>query len=282
VVFALRQDVLAKFLRLPSAFFDREPAASLAARVSYNTEQVAQASADAVKHVITETLTLGALITVMLINSVALTATMLVLGPAVGVVVYFVGLRYRRIHKSIQGSIGELSHAAEQALSSQHEVKIYGAQAQEQERVEQSARRNQRLNVKVQATQALSSSAVQFLAACALATIVFLAGREAVTHGMTAGMFVSLITAMMATLPSLKRITNLQGMVQKGVAAAAGLFEVLDEREEQDQGTVPIERARGGIEFKEASVRYRSSDAFALEKLSFQAAPGTLTAIVCR
>jgi subfamily B ATP-binding cassette protein MsbA len=54
VVYALRREVLAKYLRLPSAFFDREAAASLTARLAYNTEQVSQASADAVKNVITE------------------------------------------------------------------------------------------------------------------------------------------------------------------------------------------------------------------------------------
>jgi subfamily B ATP-binding cassette protein MsbA len=95
-------------------------------------------------------------------------------------------------------------------------------------------------------------------------------------------MFVSLITAMIATLPSLKRITNLQGMVQKGVAAAGGLFDVLDQPEERDAGTVTIERARGELTFSEVSVRYADANAFALERLSFHAAPGTLTAIVGR
>jgi subfamily B ATP-binding cassette protein MsbA len=282
VVFALRQEVLAKYLRLPSAFFDREPAASLTARLSYNTEQVTQASADAVKTVITESLTLVALLSVMLMQSVKLTATMLVMGPAIGVVVFVVGRRYRRIHRNIQGSIGELSHATGQALSAQHEVKVYGAQEQEQERVTQFARRNQILNVKVAVTSALSSSLVQLFGAMALATIVYVAGRQAVNEGMTAGMFVALVTAMMATLPSLKRITNLQGMLQKGVAAAGGLFDVLDQPEEADLGTAPLDRARGELEFVDVSARYEGRRAFALEHVSFVVAPGTLSAIVGR
>ena len=282
VVYALRREVLAKYLRLPSAFFDREAAASLTARLAYNTEQVSQASADAVKNVITETLTLCALLTVMLMQSVALTATMLVLAPAIGLVVYSVGLRYRRIHRNIQGSIGELSHVAEQAISSQQEVKVYGAQAQELERVSRLARRNQTLNVKVASTQSLSSALVQLFASFALAVIVYMAGREAVTEGMTAGSFVSLITAMMGTLPSLKRISNLQGMLQKGVAAAGGLFEVLDEPEQEDRGTAGIDRARGELEFRSVSVRYESGVANALEEVSLRAEPGTLTAIVGR
>src|SRR5262245_18011004 len=134
---------------------------------------------------ITEALTIGALLAVMLYQSFKLTATMLVMGPAIAVVVYVVGMRYRRIHKSIQGSVGDLSHVAEQALSAQHEVKVYGAQEQELSRFAELARRNQLLNIKVQATQAISSSLVQFFAACALAAIVYMAGREAVKEGMT-------------------------------------------------------------------------------------------------
>jgi len=282
VVLQLRQEVLAKFLRLPSAYFDREPAAALAARLSYNAEQVTQASADAVKTLVTETLTILTLLGVMLMQSVKLTTAMLVTGPIIAVVVVTVGRRYRRIHRNIQDSVGELSAAAEQALAAQHEVRVYGAQAQEQERVGRLARRNQQLNIKVVATQAFSSSIVQIFAAAALAGIVYVAGREAVQDGMTAGMFVSLISAMMAILPSLKRATRVQGQVQKGLAAAGGLFEILDLPEERDVGTCAPERVRGEIEFRAVSMRYPGAEHAALEHVDLRIPIGSTTAIVGR
>jgi ATP-binding cassette, subfamily B, bacterial MsbA len=136
--------------------------------------------------------------------------------------------------------------------------------------------------VKVETTRALASSTVQFLAAVALAVILVLAGREALEGRMDAGQFVALMTAMMAMLPSLKRITNVHALIGRGVAAAERLFSILDAPEERDHGTRPLTRARGEIAFRDVSLRYPEQDSRALEGLSFSAHPGTVTAIVGR
>jgi len=93
---------------------------------------------------------------------------------------------------------------------------------------------------------------------------------------------VALMLAMMAMLPSLKRITNVQSSVQKGIAAAERLFSVLDEQSEADTGTQPLLRARGEIEFRDVSLRYDGQNTESLTGISFRAAPGTVTAIVGR
>ena len=282
VVQVLRQQVMEKYLRMPSRWFDTQPGANLVAKITYDTEQVAQASSDAVKITITDVLTLGALLSVMLMQSVRVTVTMLVMGPLIAGIVLLVGRRYRRINTRIQTSVGELSSIAEEAISGQHVVKVHAGQAREAARFGAVAERNRRLQVKVEITKALSSSVVQMLAAIALAVIVYVAGREAMADRLTPGAFVSLMTAMMAMLPSLKRITNVQGMIQKGVAAAASLFAVLDAAEERDAGTRSIARARGHVEFDAVEVRYSDDKAAALDGVSFVAEPGSVTAIVGR
>ncbi len=99
---------------------------------------------------------------------------------------------------------------------------------------------------------------------------------------MTAGSFVAMLSAMMAMLPSLKRITNVQSLVQRGVAAAERLFAILDQPDEADTGTMPLLSTRGEIEFRDVSVLYPGQDNPALDHVSFRAAPGTVTAIVGR
>jgi subfamily B ATP-binding cassette protein MsbA len=282
VVQQLREQVLAKYLRMPSRWFDGQPTAGLVSRLTYNTEQVAQAASDAIKVAITDLLTLGALLAVMLAQSVRVTVTMLVMGPLIAGIVTVVGRRYRRINTRIQSSVGELAHLAEEAIGAQQVVKVYGGQAHEIARFGAVAERNRRLQVKVESTKAASSSLVQLLSAVALAVIVYVAGREAMAGRLTPGAFVSLMTAMMAMLPSLKRITNVQGMIQKGVAAAAGLFEVLDAEEERDAGTRTLSRARGQVAFEGVTVRYAPDKPPALDGVDFVAEPGTVTAIVGR
>jgi subfamily B ATP-binding cassette protein MsbA len=282
VVRDLRTSLLGKFLRLPSARFDREPVAAMVSRLNYDTEQVTQATSEALKVVVTDSLTIVALLAVMLYQSVQVTMAMLVVAPLIALLSAYVGSRYRRINRGIQSGVASMAQAAEEVLAAQQEVKIYGAQQLETERYRALAERNLRLNIKVETTRASASSIVQMLAACALAVILVVAGREAMAGRMTAGSFVSIMMAMMALIPSLKRITNIQSAVGRGIAAAERLFAVLDEPDEIDAGGVPLQRARGEIEFVNASVHYDSQDTPALTDISFRAMPGTVTAIVGR
>jgi subfamily B ATP-binding cassette protein MsbA len=96
------------------------------------------------------------------------------------------------------------------------------------------------------------------------------------------GQFVVLMTAMMGIIPSLRRITGVQSAISRGVAAAERLFSVLDAAEESDRGTLPIARARGELVFDRVQLRYPGHDGIALEDISFEARPGTVTAIVGR
>jgi subfamily B ATP-binding cassette protein MsbA len=282
VVRDLRTSLLGKYLRLPSSRFDREPVAMLVSRLNYDTEQVTQATSEAIKIVVTDTLTIIALLSVMFWQSPRVTVAMLVVAPAIAGISGYVGARYRRINRGIQTGVASMAQAAEEVLSAQQEVKIYGAQASEEERYRALAERNLRLNLKVESTRASASSVVQWLGAAALAVILLVAGHEAMLGRMSAGTFVSIMMAMMALIPSLKRITNVQSAVQRGIAASERLFAVLDEPEESDTGTVPLARARGEIEFREASVRYEGQPTSALDGISFRASPGTVTAIVGR
>jgi subfamily B ATP-binding cassette protein MsbA len=282
VVRDLRTAVMSKYLRLPNERFDREPVASLVSRLNYDTEQVTQATSEAIKVVVTDTLTIAALLGVMLYQSVRVTLAMLVVAPLIAAISGYVGARYRRINRGIQSGVANMAQAAEEVLSGQQEVKIYGARAFEEQRYRALAERNLRLNLKVEATRASASSVVQMLAAVALAVILVVAGREAAAGRMSAGSFVALMMAMMALIPSLKRITNIQSAVQRGIAAAERLFALLDEPDEPDHGTRPLPRARGEIVFENVSVQYPNQPTPAIEGISFRARPGTVTAIVGR
>ena len=282
VVRDLREDILAKYLRLPSERFDREPVPAMVSRLNYDTEQVTQASSDALKTILTDSLTIVALLGVMFWYSPLVTLVMLVLAPLIAGISAVVGRRYRRINRGIQDGVANMAQIAEQALSAQQEVKIYGAQASELARYRSLIGQNLRLGVKVEATRAGASSLVQTLAAVALAVILLVAGHEASQGRMTAGIFVALLTSMMAMLPSLKRIANVQSVVQRGVAAADRLFFILDEADEADGGRRELARARGEIEFRDVSVIYPGQETPALAGISFRAAPGTVTAIVGR
>lgn len=282
VVRDLRVALMGKMLALPSSRFDREPVAALVSRLNYDTEQVAQASSDALKILLTDSLTVIGLVAVMFWYSPMVTAAIALIVPLIALIAAYVSTRYRRLNGRIQEGVADLASGAEELLSGQQDIKIYGRQPGAVARYRRMADHNLRLHLKVEVTRAAASSTIQLLGAVALAVLLVVAGLEAAKGRLSAGDFVAIMTAMMAIIPSLKRLANVQALVQRGVAAALRLFELLDEPAEADGGDHAVERAKGLVEFREVGLRYDGSSTDALDAVSFVARPGTVTAIVGR
>ncbi|MGH8031398.1 MAG: lipid A export permease/ATP-binding protein MsbA [Luteimonas sp.] len=278
----MRVKVLGKYLRLPGLRFDTEPVPSMLVRLGSDSDQVAQATIDAAKVMLQQSLQILAALVVMVWTSWQVTIAILVLAPPLAWVMDRVGRRYRRFSHRIQDSSAQLMQSADQSLSNHQEVKIYGAQDAQFTRYSALADQHMRLSLKVESTRSISSALVQLMGAVGLALLLFVAGREALAGRLTAGGFVALMMAMMAIIPALKQLTNVQSMLQRGVASAQRLFLVLDADDEVDAGTRALVRAQGLVEFREVSARYPGQNVPALAAVSFVARPGTVTAIVGR
>ncbi|MFN3311439.1 MAG: lipid A export permease/ATP-binding protein MsbA [Thermomonas sp.] len=278
----MRVRAMDKYLRLPGLRFDGEPVPSMLVRLGSDSDQVAQAVVDSGKVMLQQSLQVVAMLAVMLYASWRVTLAVLLLGPLIAWMMDRVGRRYRRYGHKVQETSAQMMLAADQALSNQQEVKVYGARAMEMARYARLADDNLRLSLKVEATRSISSAVVQLTGAVGLALLLFFAGREALAGRLTAGGFVQLMISMLAIIPALKQLTNVQGMLQRGVASAERLFHVLDAEDEVDAGTRPLQRARGLIEFRDVTLQYPGQPRPALQGISFVARPGTVTAIVGR
>lgn len=278
----LRVMVLDKYMRLPGQRFDAEPVPSMLVRLGSDADQVAQAAVDATKVVVQQSLqALGAL-AVMLYYSWQVTLAIFVLAPPLAWVMSKVAKRYRRISHRIQESSAELMQSAEQTLSANQDVKIYGAQQGELERYQGQANVHLRLAVKVEATRSISSAMVQLIGSVGLAALLLIASYEAAAGRLSVGEFVGLMLSMMTIIPALKQLTNVQNMTQRGIASAQRLFNVLDAADEPDNGNRALQRSRGELEFRGVTATYEGQTKPALVDVSFTARPGTVTAIVGR
>ncbi|MGP1664710.1 MAG: lipid A export permease/ATP-binding protein MsbA [Rhodanobacter sp.] len=282
VVQTMQQDVFAAYLKLPAPYFGNEPSGQQVSRITYTSEQVAAASSSAAKIAITDGVTVIAMLSVMLYYSPYLTLSLLVMVPAIGVVATVVSRRYRKISRRIQGTMGSVTGTVEESVGAHREVRIYGGQTHESGRFDEVTRHTRRLNLKIAATNAASSSMVQLVAASALAALVFLATRPQVLGSMSPGVFISVLTAMGAILPSVKRLANVQANIQRGLSAAEDIFEVLDLSPERDDGRIELARARGELHFADVDLVYPRNDVVALRGVDLHCAPGTVTALVGR
>jgi len=282
VVQTIRVEVFDAYLRMTAAFFGNEASGQQIARITYTSEQVAQASSDALKVAVTDSLTIVGMLGVMLWNSAYLTLALLVMVPAIALVATVVSRRYRKISRRIQGTMGTITGAVEETVNAHREVKIYGGQNYESARFAAVAQSTRRLNLKVSSINALSSSTVQAVAAMALAVLVFMATRPSMINSMTPGVFASLLIAMGAILPSLKRLTSVQPNMQRGLVAAQDLFEIIDMPPEPDLGTRVMDRAHGDILFESVKLVYPRGQAEALGGVDLHCAAGKVTALVGR
>lgn len=279
----LRRALFSKYLVMPTAFFEQTSGGQLISRLTYNTEQVAEAVTKALIGAVRDFLTVAGLITVMLIQSWRLTLAMGLLLPVVALVVTVISRRFRQISTRIQNSMGDVTHVTEEAVTGQHVIKVFGGQEQEGRGFEKVNDNNRGLHMKLVATQLTSSSLIQIAAGLALVTILLIATSPGMRETITAGAFMSVLSAMAATIPPLKRLTTVHAAIQKGIAAAESVFHILDAEAEPDRGERTIAgRARGELVFDHVDFRYPGAGVAAVEDVSFKAAPGTVTALVGR
>jgi subfamily B ATP-binding cassette protein MsbA len=282
VVQAMQHDVFEAYLRLPAPYFGNEPSGQQVSRVTYTSEQVAAASSSAAKIAITDGFTVIAMLGVMLYYSPYLTLSLLVMVPAIALVATVVSRRYRQISRRIQGTMGSVTGTVEESVGAHREVRIYGGQQHESQRFGEITRHTRRLNLKIAATNAASSSTVQLIAAMALAALVYLGTRPQVLNVMSPGVFFAVLTAMGTMLPSLKRLTNVQANIQRGLSAAEDIFRVIDLPPEVDQGTRELTRTQGDLRFEAVRLVYPRNGFEALRGVDLHCPPGSVTALVGR
>jgi subfamily B ATP-binding cassette protein MsbA len=280
VVADLRKELFASYLHLPATFYDRNSPGNLISKLAYNSEQVSHAATKAVISAFRDILLLIYLVILMLTTNARLTAVLLILVPVVSFVVTVISRRFRKISRNIQDSMGDVAHVTEEAVIGQRVVKVFLGQETEKIRFSRVNERTRRLHMRMVATHMLSSSIVQFAAGIALVVLMLVATRPAMLNQISAGTFTAIFFAMIATIPPLKRLTNVQSQMQKGIAAAESIFIVVDAKKETDEGKHTVDRVRGEVEFKHVSFQYDKSHQAVLDDISVRFPAGSVTAVV--
>jgi subfamily B ATP-binding cassette protein MsbA len=282
VIKRMREQVFAKFLALPTRFYDQSSSGALLSRLTFNIEQVAQAASQVLTTLFKDLLTIVGLVIYMFWVSPRLSLFVLVVGPLIGLIIRGLSKRFRRYSTRIQNSMGDVTQAAEQVLEAHKVVKVFNGEAQEIEGFERVNEKNRQLNMKLAAAKAASGPIIQLVAAIGLSSVVFVATREDLSGGMSVGEFVSFIGAMLLIMAPLKHLTNINGPLQQGIAAGQSIFELLDAPGEDEGGARRVERARGELEFRDVCFLYQQEKGAVLRDIQLRVAPGERLAIVGR
>jgi subfamily B ATP-binding cassette protein MsbA len=282
IVKQLRAEAFESLLHLPLSYYDRNASGALLSRLTFNTEQIAQASTDSIVTAIREALTIIGSLSLLFYLNARLAGIALLIAPVIAWLISTINKHFRRYSQRIQNSMAEVTRVAKEAVEAPRVIKVFNAEAYEAAQFEIVNEQNRRSNMKLVFTRGVSNPIVQLIAALALAVVMYIATRDAVEGRLTVGEFTGFIALLISTAQPLRNLVNVAGPMQQGIAAGQSLFELLDETPEPQSGELRVERVKGEVTFDKVSFAYQEGRARALKDVSLKIAPGETVAIVGR
>ena len=280
VVTRLRGEVFRRVLQFPISYFDRNSAGALLSRLTYNTEQIGQATTDSVVSVLTTTLTITFSIGLLLWLNARLALMALTIGPLMGWLISVINRRFRRYSRRIQDSIGDVTRVSKESFEAPRLIKVYNAQEHLDRQFDIVNQHNLRSNMRLVLTRSLANPTVQLVTALGVAVVLYIAIADAIAGRMTMGDLLGFFAALVNIAQPLRELVGVSGALQNGIAAGQSLFELLDEPAESQGGGHATPRVRGEVEFANVSFSYESGKGPALNGVSLKIAPGESVAIV--
>jgi len=279
-ILAIRADMYHKMQHLPFATFQSYGTGKLMSKITYDVPQASTALSTAWVTLIRDSLTILALVSYLLYISWQLTLLLLLIGPVVAFIIDRASKLMRHSSKAMQQNMGQLTQRLEESLTGHQDIKIYGAEQYEQKRFQDTATELLINSMHVTKVSALNVPLVQVLAAIALAGVVYVAMQMSAQDLFTPGELLAYITAMALTFEPIRRLTSINEVIQKGMAAAESIFELLDQPSEPNQGQNTLKTIKGTLVFDKVHFRYANSEHAALEDFSLTIPAGQTTALV--
>ncbi|MCO4320408.1 lipid A export permease/ATP-binding protein MsbA [Aliidiomarina quisquiliarum] len=282
VVTNLRQELFEHLMRVPVAYHDKMSTGDLISKITYDTQQLAEATSRAILTLVREGAFVVGLLGLMMYHSWQLSLVFLLIAPLVGKVVAVVSKKFRHVSGNIQTAMGNVTTTAEQMLNGHQVVVMFEGQKREAKRFSEINQRTRRQNLKLVNIRTISTSVIQLIASFSLSMVLVIASFPSMLADLTPGAFTTLLTSMIMLLRPLKQLTNVNSDFQRGIAAAGSVFTVLDQAPEPDAGKLKLERAKGDLRFDKVTFRYAEGDEPALTDISFHVEAGKTVALVGR
>ena len=280
LVHALRTDLFNRYLLLPFKFFDQSMSGNLVSVVTFNVQQVTEAGTKAIKTVIQQGSLVILLMGYLLYVNWILTLFFIAVLPIIGLIVTKVSKRFRLISKNILSAMGDVTHVTQEAVQGYQEVRMFGAVKTERNRMSDASHDNRRQNMKMAFTGALSNPLIILIVSFAFAGVTGFMLNPIILNTMTTGSFIAFIVASGVLIKPIRQLTEVNSDIQRGIAAAESIFDILDSDAEMDQGTFETETVTGGFEFSNVSFTYKGTKKEVLKEIDLKVSPGETIALV--
>ncbi len=280
VILDLRAVLFHRLLQLPSSYFENNSSGALLSKIAYDVSGVSAAATSVLTVLVRDSLAVVGLLIWLFYLNWKLTLLTLIIVPAVAIVIKLTSKRLRHMSTESMRAMGDVTHVLEESIECQKVVKVFGGQRYEESRFGRANQALRGFSMRQSVAASLTAPIVQLFAAIALALIIGIALKQSESDQFTVGEFVSFITAMLMLLAPLKHLSDINAPLQRGLASAESVFSVLDEKPENDTGTVELPRAEGELRFDDLGFTYTGSSRPAIERIDITIKPGETVALV--
>ena len=257
IVHDLRAELFQKLHDLPKSYFDSNQGGQLINRITFTTTQVSAAASNAVKTFVREGFLLVGLFVYLTILNFKLTLLLIGTAPLIAMIVYVAGKRLKKLATKIQTAMGDVTHIASEAVDGHVEIKSFNAQDYENSRFLKANASNKNQNLKLEATGNLATPIIQILVSVSLSLVAYFALGSQLGISLDAETFVAFFTAAGLMAKPIRQLSNINIIVQKGLAAANEIFDQLDQNNEDNSGDIK-NKINGDIEFKNVCFSYKT------------------------
>ncbi len=281
VVIDLRESLFRHFQRLSISYFDRSRTGKV---LSYMTNDVGALQGALAQNVIelsTESITLVGSLVAMFYLHWQLALLTLITVPLVAQAMNLFGKKLRKASGTMQQRAAEITSVLQEMIVSIRLIRLFVREDYEIGRFIRENENNFSAQMKAAQLSATLTPVIEFLAAIGVTVIIWYGGREVINGNLTSGSLIAFLVYTVNITNPVKRLGNVYGSIQRAVAAAERVFEVLDTlpeiQDDFDAKELPV--VKGQVEFENVMFEYRSAEP-ALCNLSIKVPPGQVLAIV--
>jgi subfamily B ATP-binding cassette protein MsbA len=284
IIKTIRQEMFEKLVHMPTKTYDFASSGELLSKLTYDTEQVAEAATKAITVIVRDGLTVIGLLGLMFYQSFVLSVGLFVIGPVIAIFIKVMSVRFRDASKHIQESMGYITNVVEELISGHRVVKIFGGEKSEKNSFEDVNDNNKERHLKLALIQGISIPLVQFIVALFLSIVIYFVTSDEYLKEISVGTFMSFITAMILIFAPIKRLAEINVVLQRGLAASESVFKLLDSQSEidkkKDSFNKIFTRDFKAISFSNINFSYYDNNNLVLSDINFTIPKGSTCAIV--
>ena len=284
IIKTIRQEMFEKLVHMPTKTYDFASSGELLSKLTYDTEQVAEAATKAITVIVRDGLTVIGLLGLMFYQSFILSVGLFVIGPVIAIFIKVMSVRFRDASKHIQESMGYITNVVEELISGHRVVKIFGGEKSEKNSFEDVNDNNKERHLKLALIQGISIPLVQFIVALFLSIVIYFVTSDEYLKEISVGTFMSFITAMILIFAPIKRLAEINVVLQRGLAASESVFKLLDSQSEidkkKDSFNKIFTRDFKAISFSNINFSYYDNNNLVLSDINFTIPKGSTCAIV--